>query len=175
MIKRKKKICCDCGHPRYIFSHGRCKYCTNKASFLLKDHGSESKESDLTKLKKKAIAAFNSFIRIRDSKNGEFVCISCQVKKSTRLIQAGHYWAATYESLRFDERNVNGQCVYCNIFKEGNFPGYTNGMIRKYGQDVVNELESLRHKETRRTAFDYQQIIILYEAKSKLLEVARPS
>lgn len=27
MIERKKKICIQCGDPRYIWSHGRCKQC----------------------------------------------------------------------------------------------------------------------------------------------------
>lgn len=33
MIKRKKKVCVDCGEERYIFSKGRCELCARKASY----------------------------------------------------------------------------------------------------------------------------------------------
>src|SRR5690348_11066624 len=139
MIARKKKICSACGEEKYIFSHGKCKYCSNKTYVIkneLKLFGSDSKT-----IKKKAVSIFNKYIRLRDSKDGEFVCISCNVRKNIRQMNAGHYHSCTFENLRFDERNVNGQCIYCNLFKEGNFYGYTNGMMRKYGQETINELE----------------------------------
>ena len=91
----------------------------------------------------KATAVFNAWVRLRDSTTfststmGE--CISCGNWKE---LQAGHYYAAgKYSNLRFDEMNVNGQCVRCNYHLHGNLENYRLGLIRKYGEKKVEDLE----------------------------------
>jgi hypothetical protein len=44
--------------------------------------------------------------------------------------------------LRFDEYNVNGQCLRCNNFLHGNLIRYRQGLIAKYGENKVNLLEN---------------------------------
>jgi len=57
---------------------------------------------------------------------------------------AGHYFAAgSYPALRFNETNVNGQCLRCNNFLHGNLINYRKGLVRKYGEKKVLELEIL--------------------------------
>ena len=93
------------------------------------------KAESLPLLHRKAQKAFNAFIRQRDKDKG---CISC----GGSVDHAGHYFSqGRYTHLRYDEMNVNGQCVGCNNFKHGNLIMYRMGLIQRYGEDAVNELE----------------------------------
>jgi hypothetical protein len=48
-------------------------------------------------------------------------------------------------STRFDEKNCNAQCRSCNRFDEGNIPGYSLGLIKKYGFQIVEILMIKKH------------------------------
>jgi hypothetical protein len=79
---------------------------------------------------------FNKYVRSRDY--GE-PCISCG---SFNGNQAGHYFPVKgYSVLRYDEVNVNIQCAGCNMYKHGNPQEYRKGLVRKYGEQVVKDLE----------------------------------
>lgn len=98
------------------------------------------------KLKAKLREVFNKFIRLRDTdENGYGFCISCgnQLKYGSPNIQAGHYYPAPVELLRFNEFNVNLQCKGCNHFKSGNLIEYRKGLVVKYGELQVYELDVL--------------------------------
>ena len=96
------------------------------------------KKLPLPKLLKKAQIVFNKFIRGRDKDNG---CISC----GGPVQQAGHYRSqGQFSSLRFDPINVNGQCIRCNMFLHGNLIEYRKGLIKTYGESLVNDLEKLK-------------------------------
>ena len=91
----------------------------------------------LEKLKKKAQDTFNAWIRHRDKDKG---CISCP---SPKVEHASHYYSAGhYSALRFNEMNVNGSCMRCNTFLHGNVHGYRVGLIKRYGEDMVKQLEN---------------------------------
>ncbi len=107
----------------------------------------------LPKLLKKAQTIFNAFIRDRDKNAG---CISC----NGSVDHAGHYFnQGHYSALRFDEHNVNGQCVKCNMYLSGNLIWYRHGLVNKYGASIVEELErradSVRLKKWSRDELDY--------------------
>jgi len=43
----------------------------------------------------------------------------------------------------FDERNCHGACnTYCNKFLSGNLIEYRKGLIKRYGNEFVEQLES---------------------------------
>lgn len=117
---------------------------------------------DLKELKKKAKATFQAWCRHRDIDDP---CISCG--KYDAKFDGGHYYKAElYSSLIFDERNVNKQCSYCNDYLAGNLIQYRFGLIKKYGQEVVDELDYLatldKQKTVKRTKLDYIDIILKY-------------
>ncbi len=96
----------------------------------------------LPKLKKKAQDIFNKWIRMRDYDQR---CISC----NGPVEQAGHYFSSGhFSALTFNEMNVNGQDIRCNMFLNGNLIFYRQGLIRKYGKDKVDELEKLAEVRT---------------------------
>jgi hypothetical protein len=82
----------------------------------------------------------HDYIRTRD--NG-LNCISCNIPYKLDF-QAGHFYKAELiSSLKFDEKNINGQCVKCNLRKEGNESGYRIGIIDRFGQEHLTELDNL--------------------------------
>lgn len=108
----------------------------------------------------KAQKAFNKFIRERDKDRG---CISC----NGRVEQAGHYFnQGQHSALRFNEVNVNGQCVRCNLHMHGNLINYRNGLVKKYGEQKVLLLESSARKSIKKwSTVELHGIIQLYIKK----------
>lgn len=112
----------------------------------------------LPKLKKKAQDVFNKWIRHRDQDER---CISC----GGPVEQAGHYFSSGhYSALTFNEMNVNGQDVRCNMFLSGNLIHYRQGLVRKYGEKKVKELEELAEVRTYKwSRTELEEIILKYK------------
>lgn len=113
----------------------------------------------LPRLKQKAQDAFNKWIRERDKDKG---CISCGADVS----EAGHYFSAGhYSALRFNEVNTNGQCTRCNCFLSGNLIRYRQGLVKRYGEKKVNELEnSIAIRTVKKwSRFELELIIKMYK------------
>lgn len=96
------------------------------------------------KLIQKADRIFSKYIRMRDSEDGFFICCSCGQRKPFEQADAGHFINRRWMALRYDERNVHAQCRACNRFDEGNMIGYTRFMLKTYGEDIVDLLESMK-------------------------------
>lgn len=110
----------------------------------------------LPKLLKDAERIFNTYIRNRDKDLG---CISC----GGPVQHAGHFIAVGNSGfLRFNEHNVNGQCVKCNTFLHGNLLNYRKGMVKKYGEDVVDYLESHQYLTRKYDRQQLEEIISKY-------------
>ena len=119
------------------------------------------KLTPLPKLLEKTQKIFNAYIRARDKELG---CISC----GAEVEQAGHYHSQGHHSaLRYDPINTNGQCRRCNMFLSGNLIKYRQGLVRKYGEQVVLELEEKantnRLKKWSRS--ELEDLISLYKNK----------
>lgn len=66
----------------------------------------------VAKLKKTADKYFSIYVRTRDSdRYGNAECISCGVKKPWKQQQAGHFVRRSVNALRYDDENVNAQCL----------------------------------------------------------------
>ena len=92
---------------------------------------------------KKAQAAVNAYIRIRDFGKP---CISCggmPEQKQGGTIDSGHYRSrGAAGHLRFNVFNINGQCVKCNRYNSGNAVDYRIRLIKKIGTERVERLEN---------------------------------
>jgi len=118
------------------------------------------RKPSLAKLKRDLDKAFSRFIRRRDAAvDGIGICISCG---KWEKLQAGHFIKRQYLALRFDERNVNGQCVRCNHFLHGNDGEYCHALIKRYGQEVVDELMRLKRTTVKMTREDYTRLLERY-------------
>jgi hypothetical protein len=86
---------------------------------------------------------FSEYIRRRDGG----VCFTCGRRGDWKYMHAGHFLhGGTTQAwgLDYDERNVNCQCVECNTFKSGNRKVYQEKLIRKYGEQIVDELYAIK-------------------------------
>jgi hypothetical protein len=111
----------------------------------------------LPKLLKKAQTIFNAWIRDRDKHKG---CISC----NGQVEQAGHYLSqGNHSRFRFDELNVNGQCIRCNMYLSGNLIRYRQGLVNRYGEGVVLELENFGDSKYKWTRDELETIIKKYK------------
>lgn len=93
---------------------------------------------------------FQRWIRMRDVGKS---CISCNtfLNEITKF-DAGHYYnAKSYPTLVFDEYNCSGQCVFCNQHKSGNLIEYRKGIIKRYGQKVLDYLDEKSEDKSVRT------------------------
>lgn len=125
-------------------------------------------------LLKKAQAAFNRFVRLRD--NGK-PCICCgRPLSSGAVLTGGEYDAGHYRSvgsapqLRFHEDNVHAQRKDCNQWGAGRAVDYRIGLIKRIGLDRVEALENENapHKWTRE---ELREIAATYKRKAKEISV----
>lgn len=84
----------------------------------------------------------NAKVRKRDSKDGYFICISCDELKPINQMNSGHYFAKEfYKSVRFDLDNMHGQCVRCNKYLSANLIPYRSNLLLKIGEYRLRQLE----------------------------------
>jgi hypothetical protein len=108
---------------------------------------------------------FSKYIRLRD-KN---ICFTCHRYAEGSGYHAGHCIprASGGLLLYFHEKNVNGQCYYCNINLGGNGAVYNEMLREKYGDEVIKELLALKQKNIKYTIDDYKEKIEFYKQKVK--------
>jgi hypothetical protein len=122
------------------------------------------KDKPLPKLKKQLWTIFSKYIRQRDGG----ICISCGKVDDWKKMDAGHYIPKTAGlSIYFNERNVNCQCTYCNRFMHGNLSAYALALRKKYGNDILEELDNVRKTPIVLTRKDYEDKITYYKTLIK--------
>jgi len=123
-------------------------------------------------LKRKLDDIFSKYIRLRDSnENGIFRCISCGKPVSWKNGDNGHFVNRQHMSLRYSEVNCNAQCRHCNRFDEGNNIGYQRGLIEKYGDEIINELEIAKYRSNSISDVEARIMINYYKQEvAKLLK-----
>lgn len=107
--------------------------------------------------KKKAWDAFSKYIRARDKK-----CVTCGAVTN---LQAGHFIGGRHNSVLFDERNCHAQCYGCNVGKKGNMVQYYKFMFKRYGQNVIDELQELDTLIVQYKTTDYLELERFYKEK----------
>ena len=102
---------------------------------------------------------FSKFIRMRDADNNGIIhCISCGRPVPWQKADAGHFIKRQHMAVRFNEKNVNAQCKYCNNFEQGNDIGYARGLVRKYGQGIIEHLELAKRRTIHFGSFELKII-----------------
>jgi hypothetical protein len=117
--------------------------------------------------KAEAQAALNRWIV--HGRDAHEPCISCD-RHHEGIYHAGHYRSrGSAPHLALDPRNLHKQCAPCNLFLHGNLIEYRAGLIRRYGVEFVEELES--DQTTKHyTGSDYDALKADCRAKLKQLK-----
>lgn len=120
-------------------------------------------------LHRKLTQEFNRYIRLRDTFNRDGIrlgeCISCKAELPYERLQAGHFIPANHYYLRYNESNVNAQCVQCNKWKHGNPFGYMLGLRELYDYTIPYELAEQMNWRRKYTAEELERLISLYKVK----------
>ena len=80
-------------------------------------------------------------------------------------MDAGHFQTRAFHGTRYDEKNTNLQCRFCNRFREGCGPDYFLFMQDKYGDDVIDKIR--KNKLRCFTAWELEEDIKHYQEKVK--------
>jgi len=127
--------------------------------------------------KKKAWTEFSKYIRLRDAlkttrTETHLICCTCHKTYPAfgrGCAQAGHFIPGRGNSILFDERGVHGQCYTCNTILKGNWPSYMSFMRANYGQDVIEELLSLKIQTRKYLPCELEELRDKYKQKYKEL------
>ena len=106
----------------------------------------KKKQPSKKTLKDNAWKWFSKFIRLRDAlkttgTTSHVKCITCGKLLEISSCDAGHFVSRRYTATLFDERNVHGQCRYCNRFLNGALLEYRRQIVRMYGEGADIEIE----------------------------------
>ena len=122
-------------------------------ALLTKMEKEKKNRSGLTTLLESVKKVCHEYIRERDK--GE-PCISCGTQWH-KDFQAGHFFKAElYSGLRFNEYNINGQCVQCNIRLEGNLNPYSINLPQRIEQSNYEALNT-QAKEYKQSVFKWNR------------------
>jgi len=146
------------------------KYLANQKIKKEKKELIEMKKSLLTisDLKKEAKIYFQKWIRIRDNSLG-YNCISCNTKITIPTSDGSHYFDANkFSGLIFNEMNCHASCQQCNRFFAGNLLEYREGLIKRYGIEYLNKLESLKDYG-REKKYTREELIDIKNKYAKLI------
>ena len=161
--KRKYGLCPVCFWDwMQTTEEGRAHYESTFVKKTLKKKDREQREAlkSIARLKQEARVPFQKWIRLRDINDA---CISCGTT-TAKLWHAGHYKKAEiFSGVVFNEMNVNKQCEKCNTFLGGNESEYRKGLVKKYGEEKVKQLEEEADR-TRNHKYDREE---LKEIKTK--------
>lgn len=113
----------------------------------------------------------NKAVRLRDANEP---CISCGTRNPNIQYAAGHYRTVKAAShLRFDMRNIHKQCNHhCNKQKSGNIVEYRKALVKKLGEEVVQEIEN-DNRIHRYTIEECKQLIVEFKTLCRELEKQR--
>ena len=118
-------------------------------------------------MRKRLDAVFSKYIRHRDCPDGVGYCITCGAKITPTTCDAGHYISRRVTATRWNEMNVNAQCVTCNRLNYGATSVYRRALVKRYGEDAVLRLEERRNKIVHLTATDIKKLTEYFQSKLK--------
>ena len=122
------------------------------------------KIKSVSQLKKDLDAIFSKYIRQRYANDLDYVsCFTCGKTKLWKHLQCGHYVSRSFTSLRWNEKNCQVQCGQCNIYKKGNLDIFARNLERKYGPDILIQLEIKKRNKMKLMAFEYEVLIRYYK------------
>lgn len=128
------------------------------------------KKKSIPKLKKELDKWFSLYIRLRHAdENGRTVCFTCGKVDHYKKLQAGHFQSRRHLPTRWDETNVQVQCVKCNMFNQGE--QYTFGKLLdlRIEEGISDQLVLMSKSTIKYMRHEYVEMINHYKEKVKIL------
>lgn len=140
--------------------------------------GKKGKKKKKTKKKnarywrKKAKAAFQKYVRIRDANDdGICSCVTCGKQiVYNKNCDGGHYRSAKFNSTCFDERNCHAQCKSCNMSRMDmieTLQEYERQIDKRYGKGTAKQLRDTSLMTKRYTSAEYEGLYKHFTEKGR--------
>lgn len=101
----------------------------------------------------------NPYIRERD-----LASWGLSISDRGQIAHAGHYYSiGAKPGMRFNPQNIHGQSVSGNMHKSGDIHNYRAGLIARYGENYVRELELQAVMSEGFRSLDRLNVIIIAE------------
>jgi len=110
---------------------------------------------------KKLDTIFSIYIRRKNSVNEIAQCITCGKKDHWKKMQNGHFMSRKHYATRWDEDNVEVQCMGCNVYRYGEQYLFAKHL----GEDKADELLVKSRQIKKFTDADLLDLIDLYTDK----------
>lgn len=135
---------------------------------MAKKKAIKKKKVSITTLKKKLWKACSEFIRTRD----KGICFTCNFRAFGSGYHAGHFITSKLCNLelRYDPRNIRGQCYNCNINLNGNTVVFYRKMLEEFGQKYVDDLCDQIGVKVEWTKEDYEAKTLFYQKALEMLK-----
>jgi len=176
----KEKKCHEC-KSNYFPKYPLQKVCSIICAIKL----AKKKEAELWKKEKKVLKeklktlqdyetearkVFQMWINLRDINRP---CVSCNTSLTLKPRNASHYFSANqFSALIFEPMNVHSSCIPCNKYLHGNLIEYRKGLILRYGETFVQDLE-LMAETGRNKKWTKDELIEIKNKYNKLLKDER--
>jgi hypothetical protein len=135
----------------------------------------------MRKLKKTVWRWCAKYIKTRDSledypESHDLDLVRCRtcgkwLKTKSREAQAGHFLSRGIggsSGIYFDERGLAIQCYQCNCFKQGSPEEFEKYLLKKYGQEIIDELK-IKDKTHTYSLMELEGLLLYYKQEYKKL------
>jgi len=126
----------------------------------------------ISKLKKELDKWFSLYIRLRNASkpDGIVECWTCGKTAHYKKMQAGHFMSRKHHATRWNEENVQVQCVKCNMFGQGE--QYTFGKLLdiRIGDGTADKLKDLSRTTVKFMRYEYEDMIKNYKEKVNVIK-----
>ena len=120
----------------------------------------------ISKLKKDLDKVFRLYIRLRHaSKDGIVKCFTCDKTAHYKKMHAGHFMSRKHHATRWNEDNVQVQCVKCNLFGQGEQYAFGKLLDIRIAEGKAEELQELSRTTVKYMRFEYEDMIKHYKEK----------
>ena len=114
---------------------------------------------------------FSEFIRRRYADDRGFVrCYTCGAEKHWKEVHAGHFMSRSKYATRWNETNVQVQCVSCNIFKAGEQYKFGVHLDEEHGEGTAEEMMYLANQSGKFTIMELRDMVKEFQQKLRELE-----
>jgi len=109
----------------------------------------------IAKIKKRLHGKVSRYVRLSNAIDGMCTCCTCGKQMVwNEGCHAGHLYERYLPWTAFDLRNIDPQCENCNSYAGGHAARHAFFALKKHGQDVLEELDTLSRKQDLRTSVE---------------------
>lgn len=123
---------------------------------------------------RKADKYFSQYIRLRDAISPELCkCVTCDAVGHWKMMDCGHFMIRSKYATRFDEKNCNVQCTYCNKFQSGRQAEHGIYIDERYGVGTAKSLIEKSKGYANFTKLGLDEIAAEYKLKIDCLKAKK--